>query len=55
MAIDDKMSADLPTSRRNWRRPLAKKSIVSVEQLAFFSFPVGSSFYEENSQTTGGG
>ena len=52
MAIDDRMSAALADVKTQLEKATGKESDVAAEQLAFFSFPVGSSFYEENSQTT---
>jgi hypothetical protein len=52
MAIDDKISAALADVKAQLEKATGKEIDVDTEQLAFFSFPVGSSFYEENSQTT---
>ena len=52
MEIDDQMSAKLAELKKQLEKISGKEIDASAEQLASFSFPVGSAFYEENSQVT---
>jgi hypothetical protein len=52
MAIDNKMAATLTELKAQLEKATGKEIDANAEQLAFFSFPVGSAFYEENSQVT---
>lgn len=50
MANDDKVSASLTELKTQLEKISGKEIDASAEQLKLFSFPVGSAFYEENSQ-----
>jgi|SRR5690242_4502740 hypothetical protein len=52
MEIDPKMSAALGDFKTQLEKISGTQIEASADQLAFFSFPVGSAFYEENSQIT---
>jgi hypothetical protein len=52
MEIDAQMSAQLAELKKQLEKISGKEIDASAEQLAFFSFPVGSAFYEQNSEVT---